>query len=123
MADILDQAGYSDIKILDAIKYPKLKSVKLALIAAGNTPDSDSIIIFSEIGEIESNDVDLYDTVILKTPVYPTLSYCTFSPRNMFEFSFGTKVNEQLIGYDRLTIPVPSDWPTPVILLAKEDLS
>lgn len=117
MADILFLAGYSEVKILDAIRFPKCEKIQLISVETEPPPEEieikvfsggtlSEVVVFTEIGE----------DFILETPVYPMLSYCDFGLSLTLGFSFGERFMQKLWGTYFLRIPTPAEWPVPIFL-------
>jgi len=122
MADILFSAGYNKIKILDAIKYPKCKTIGLHSIQTNPPPNVVNLQLFSENVEIQKISlVDFGDKKELETPVYSGISYCDSNLDLTLDFLFGGRFNQRLFGHYKIIVPPPAEWPVPQFLSIEFD--
>lgn len=117
MADVLFSAGYDKIKILDAIKYPKCKTIGLHSIQTVPPPELVELEVISE--DVKTQKLSFESPGVkkeLETPVYSGISHCDTNIALTLDFLFGKRFNQRLAGYSKITIPPPTEWPIPVFL-------
>lgn len=111
MADILHNAGFSPRPILELIKYPKVKNIRVTLPAGSVASLPASVTVVS--GE-ERNKISLEDNKSSKVSpqVFPIVSHLEFTPESyVFEFFHTNNNPRKIIASDYFSIPQAPGWP------------